>query len=198
MIRPRPLVLLALAGLLAIAPAACSGGGGGGGDDDDDDGAGPDAPDSCYVVWGASGGGVVTEYYVDLVAAEFTTGGSVFVDDVENWAELRRWEDGELVFRAVTTNGTITAVAAESLEAGAAVTFEDEDPQLYFDYVRGIAASGGVASFDGEWSDPASPAFTTSGKTFGTGSAILASVGTTGGSLVLDGYAYAQCRDLQD
>lgn len=197
--RPRRLVLLALA-FAAVAAAACSGGGGAGGDDDDDDGDDDDGgpPAFCYVVWGGSSGGVVTEYYVDLLAAEFTTGGSVVIDDVDNWAELRRWVDGELVFRAVCTNGTLTAVSAASLDAGASVTLEDEDPQLYWDYERGIAASGGVASFDGVWSDPASPEFTTAGKTLGAGSAVLASWGTTGAGLVLDDYAYAQCRDLGD
>lgn len=195
--RPGLLLCCAVA-TAAVLAAACSGGkGGSGGGDDDDDGAAP-GPDFCYVVWGSSSGGIVTEYYVDFVAAEFATGGIVAIDDVENWAELRRFEDGELVFRAVCTNGTVTAVSAEGLGAGDAVSFDDDDAQLYWDYARGIRASGGIATFDGVWSDPASPAFSTSGKTFGTGAASLASFGTTGAGLVLDGYAYAQCRDLDE
>lgn len=190
---------------LAIAAPACSGGGG---DDDDDDDVAtsptptPDPPPSfCYVVWGSTAGGVVTEYYLDFPAAAWTSNGApVVIDDVDNWAELsQRDTAGNLIFLMVATAGTITSVQAPAgLDAGDAVGVDDDASRVHTDYLRGLTGTAGGGSFAGVWSDPASPIFSTSGKTPGTGTIAIGAVSGTASvpAVVGDAYSYAQCYSL--
>lgn len=202
----RRALLLAL--FLAVATAAaCSGGNGGQSDDDDDDDAGtatplPSPPAFCYVIWGStSGDGVATEYYVDFPAAAWpSAGGAVLIDDVANWAELAQYDSaGDLIFSMIATAGTVTLVAApDGLDAGDAVSFDDDDPQRYTDYARGLTGTAGAGTFTGVWSDPESALFTPEGKTLGTGTISVVAVSGTASvpATIGDAYSYAQCYAL--
>lgn len=192
---------------LALVAASCSGGGGGGGGDDDDDVATsatptPAPPSFCYVIWGSTAGGVVTEYYVDFPATSWTSnGGAVVIDDVDNWAELsQRDSAGNAIFLMVATAGTITNVAApDGLDAGDTAALDDSaGPRRHTDYLRGVTGTAGGGSFTGVWSDPASPLFSRAGKTLGTGTIALGAVSGTASvpAIVGDAYSYAQCYSL--
>jgi hypothetical protein len=198
-------LLAVLLAALSVAAAACSGGGGGDDDDDDDVATSPtptpEPPSFCYVIWGSTSGGLVTEYYLDFPASAWTSnGGPVTIDDVDNWAELtQRDSAGNLVFQMVATAGTITSVAApDGLGAGSAVTVDDDTPRLHTDYLRGVTGTAGGGSFTGVWSDPASPRFSLTGKTLGTGTIAVTAVSGTASApaTVGDAYSYAQCYSL--
>lgn len=198
----RALLLLLL--VVFAAAAGCSGGGGG--DDDDDVATTPtDTPTPapvafCYVIWGTTSGGVVTEYYLDFPAAAWTTGGAVVIDDVDNWAELSQYDSsGSLIFSMVSTAGTITSVSApDGLEEGDAAILDDDDAQVFTDYGSGLIGTAGAGNFTGVWSDPGSPLFTVAGKTLGTGTVATVAVSGTASvpALVGQSYAYAQCYEL--
>jgi len=193
--------------LLALAVAAgCSGNGGGYDDDDDDAATTPTATPTpvdvafCYVIWGStSAGGVVTEYYVDFPAAAWATGGAVVIDDVDYWAELAQYDSsGSVLFSMVSTAGTIASVSAVGLDAGDTVAFDDDDAQSFTDYARGFTGMAGEGTFTGVWSDPATPLFSTAGKTPGAGTiAVVAVSGTASApSVIGDAYAYGQCYEI--
>lgn len=156
------LFLLAL-GAAALAPfSACSGGGGGGGDDDD----GTIEPTHCQVLWSSLGQSAPDRYdvyVVDMPIDLWVSGEQTYTLDVSNEVVAIFYDEydfDERVYagRAITTAGTFTTTVGGT-SAGNPVTLSDPGSQEFFDIngnaeVGLLVGSGGVASFDGNWSNP--------------------------------------------
>lgn len=192
-------ILLAVA-LAALAPlAACSGGGGGGGDDDDD----TIDPTHCQILWSNLGSAAdrYDLYVIDMPIEDWTTGEKIYTLDVSNEIVALFYDEYDFVdriyaARAITTAGTFN-VTVNSTSSGQPVQLADAGSQQFFDIngneeVGMQVGSGGIASFDGSWSDldpdvPPDP---------GTGSVVLTYEGdsltigqTTGTSTAFVNYA---------
>lgn len=160
MMRTSRLMLLGAA-IAAIASfSACSGGKAGGDDDDDD----TIVPTHCQILWSNIGTAAdrYDLYVIDMPIDEWVTGEKNYTLDVSNEVVALFYDeydfvDGLYSARAITTAGTFNVTVA-STSAGQPVTLTDAGSQQFFDIdgneeVGMLVGSGGIASFDGNWSD---------------------------------------------
>ena len=183
--RPRSLVLLATLGVVvAVSSAACSGDGGGGGGSDETPTPTPIfLADRCQIVWEND----LSESVKDLFVLDAPVGAWVLSSNHEYslsttgflaaFFEGLDLVSGDYVTKLVTTTGAF-ALVLNGTEAERAVSFDDATAQtLYTVDSNGapvaIAATGGIGTFDGFWSDPYSQ-----NVTAGTGSVVVAIDGT--------------------
>lgn len=176
------LFLLAL-GVAALAPVTACNGGGGGGDDDDD---GTIEPTHCQVLW--SNLGTSQErydvYVIDMPIEEWVTGEKTYTLDVSDEIVAIFYDEYDFVdriyaSRAITTNGTFS-VTVVSTSSGQPITLNDPGAQQFFDIdgegnINGLVGSGGIANFDGNWSNPDPDV----APDPGTGSVVLTYEGST-------------------
>jgi len=154
------LLLLALGAAALVPFSACSGGGG---DDDDDDGT--IEPTHCQVLWSNLGDSQERYdiYVVDMPIDLWLTGEQTYTLDVSNEVVAIFYDEYDFVdriyaARAITTAGTFS-VTVGGTSAGNPITLTDPGAQEFFDIdgggeVGSLVGSGGVATFDGNWSDP--------------------------------------------
>lgn len=167
-------VRLALAAVftVSIAGAACSGGGGGGTATATPT---PFTPTNCQLVWltaSSSNAATYNTYVIDMALSNWVTGAKSFsTGGASNMGTFYYGLDLQLAKAAavgLATSGTYN-VTVGGTAAGQPVSFDDADPQSYFDAanatIGGFLATNGVGQFSGEWSDP-SPA---ANPTFGSG-----------------------------
>ncbi len=161
---------------LAVAAGACSG------DGDDDDGTDPTPeptefePVGCQIVWvtrDPPDQTQVIDYYVlDAPAARWVTGtAGYFVGDPEGFTNVvgAFVDDYDLASHVgaasiLATSGSFVLTVNEDgpLAIGGEVAFADAQAQEYFliDTAGNLSTSqgeSGTGSFDGVWTDPASP-----------------------------------------
>ena len=173
------LLLLALGAATLVPFSACSGTGGG---DDDDDGT--IEPTHCQVLWSNIGTNAerYDVYVIDMPIDLWLTGTKTYTLDVSNEVVAIFYDEYDFVnrvysARAITTAGTFD-ITTVSTSAGQPVTLTDPGAQQFFDIdgggeVGSLVGSGGIASFDGNWSDPDPDA----GPDPGTGNVVLTYMG---------------------
>lgn len=150
-------LLLAALSVLAVGIAACTSPG-----DDDDDTSGDLS--NCQIVWANQGSTSPVRYdvyLVDMPIEDWISGPQTYDggDHVAVFYDELLLSSDLYVARAITTAGSFSITATQGTAQGEPVTLTDDGSQLLFDYgndeeTGALVASGGFATFTGQWSDP--------------------------------------------